>query len=52
MKVSIITATYNSERTIKDNIISVKQQTFKDLEHIIIDGASDDKTLQISHFTA
>lgn len=47
MKVSIITATYNSERTIKDTITSVRQQTHKDIEHIIIDGASTDKTLNL-----
>ncbi|GEO07632.1 glycosyltransferase family 2 protein [Segetibacter aerophilus] len=47
MKVSIITATHNSERTIKDTISSVKQQTHKDVEHIIIDGASTDKTVNL-----
>ena len=47
MKVSIITATYNSERTIKDTLSSVKQQTYKDVEHIIIDGASSDKTINL-----
>ncbi|MDQ6813784.1 MAG: glycosyltransferase [Bacteroidota bacterium] len=44
MKVSIITATYNSERTIKDTLSSVKQQTYKNVEHVIIDGSSTDKT--------
>lgn len=47
MKVSIITATYNSERTIKDTLSSVKQQTYKNVEHIIIDGASSDKTINL-----
>src|SRR5437868_13016920 len=47
MKVSIITATYNSERTIKDTVSSVKQQTYKDVEHIIVDGASTDKTINL-----
>jgi glycosyltransferase involved in cell wall biosynthesis len=47
MKVSIITATYNSERTIKDTLTSVKQQTHEDVEHIIIDGASTDKTINL-----
>lgn len=47
MKVSIITATYNSERTIKDTLLSVKQQTYKNVEHIIIDGASTDKTINL-----
>lgn len=47
MKVSIITATYNSERTIKDTLASVRQQTYKDVEHIIIDGASKDRTITL-----
>src|SRR4051812_10288128 len=47
MKVSIITATYNSERTIKDTVASVKSQTFKDVEHIVIDGGSTDKTVKL-----
>lgn len=47
MKVSIITATFNSERTIKDTLSSVKKQTHKDVEHIIIDGSSTDKTINI-----
>lgn len=50
MKVSIITATYNSASTIKDTLLSVKQQSHQDLEHIIVDGASTDNTLNlISH---
>jgi glycosyltransferase involved in cell wall biosynthesis len=47
MKVSIITATHNSERTIKDTIASVRYQTFRDVEHIVIDGGSTDKTLNL-----
>lgn len=47
MKVSIITATYNSAETIKDTLISVNKQTYKDIEHIIIDGGSRDNTLEI-----
>lgn len=44
---SIITATYNSEENIKNCIDSIKYQTFKDLEHIVIDGLSTDNTIQI-----
>lgn len=49
MKVSIITATRNSALTIKDTLVSVNQQTHKNLEHIIIDGASTDNTLHLLH---
>lgn len=44
MKFSIITCTLNSEKFLRDNIESVKNQTFKDYEHIFIDGFSIDKT--------
>lgn len=47
MKVSIITATRNSEKTIKKTLRSVNSQTYKDIEHIIIDAKSTDKTLEI-----
>ena len=47
MKVSIITATYNSASTIGDTLKSVEDQTHSDIEHIIIDGQSKDDTLQI-----
>ncbi|MEI6265382.1 MAG: glycosyltransferase family 2 protein [Sphingobacteriia bacterium] len=45
MKVSIITATYNSAATIADCLASVKNQTYQNIEHIIIDGGSSDNTL-------
>lgn len=44
---SIITVCRNSEKTIERTIKSVLGQTFKNLEYIIIDGASDDNTLNI-----
>ena len=47
MKISIITATYNSASTIKDTLRSVSEQSYSDIEHIIIDGASKDDTLKI-----
>lgn len=47
MKISVITATYNSEQTLQDCIDSVKNQTHADIEHIIIDGASTDGTKNI-----
>lgn len=47
MKVSIITATFNSALTIKSCLDSVLNQNYKNVEHLIIDGKSNDKTLQI-----
>ena len=47
MKVSIITACYNSAATIKQSITSVLQQTYPHIEHIIVDGGSTDDTMQI-----
>lgn len=47
MKVTIITACFNSSRTILDCINSVNEQTHTDIEHIIIDAASTDNTLQL-----
>lgn len=47
MKFSIITCTYNSERHLQENIDSVKNQIFRDFEHIFIDGFSTDNTIEI-----
>jgi len=47
MKISIITVVYNNSKTILDAIISVKNQTYLSIEHIIIDGGSTDGTLEI-----
>ena len=47
MKVSIITVTYNSASYIADCIKSVNDQSYHNIEHIIIDGASSDNTLVI-----
>jgi glycosyltransferase involved in cell wall biosynthesis len=47
MKVSIITVVRNNEETIKDAINSVLLQTYKDIEYIIVDGASTDGTVEI-----
>lgn len=47
MKISIITATYNSAATVRDTIESVLRQTYSDYEYIIKDGGSKDDTLDI-----
>ena len=47
IKVSIITVVRNGEKTIKDTIESVLSQTYSDIEYILIDGCSTDKTVEI-----
>lgn len=47
MKVSIITITYNSAATLKETIESVVNQTYSNIEYIIVDGLSQDNTLSI-----
>ena len=47
MKISLITVTYNSEKTLTDTIQSVISQTYSNVEYIIVDGASKDKTVAI-----
>ncbi|QNK77425.1 MULTISPECIES: glycosyltransferase family 2 protein [Winogradskyella] len=52
MKVSIITATYNSEKTIEACMASVLHQSYPDIEYIIVDGGSNAETLELLHATA
>lgn len=47
MKVSIITATYNSDATLIDTLLSIEKQSYQDIEYIIVDGASTDNTILI-----
>ena len=47
MKVSIITIVWNNKETIRDAINTVLSQTYKNIEYIIIDGASTDGTFEI-----
>lgn len=46
-KISIITVAYNSAATIAQTLESVKKQTYRNIEHIVIDGGSTDNTLAI-----
>lgn len=47
MLFSIITVAYNAEKTISRTMNSVHEQSYRDFEHIIIDGASSDNTISI-----
>lgn len=47
MKISIITIAYNNESDIEQTIQSVINQTYRNIEYIIVDGASKDNTLNI-----
>lgn len=47
MKISVITVSFNSADTIEDTIKSVENQTYRDTEHLIIDGGSDDDTRDV-----
>lgn len=47
--ITIITVTYNAEKVIGKTLESLKNQSFKDFEHLIIDGASKDSTVNIAN---
>lgn len=47
MKISVITVCYQAEKSIARTIESVKRQTYSDMEYILIDGNSGDRTLEI-----
>lgn len=48
MLVTILTVAFNAEKTIAKTIESVMNQTYSDIEYIVIDGASKDKTVEVA----
>jgi GT2 family glycosyltransferase len=46
-RVTLITVALNSSRTLGQTIASIQSQTFADLEHVVVDGGSDDGTIQL-----
>ena len=47
MKISVITVSYNSATTIGDTVLSVASQMHPDIEHLVIDGLSNDDTVKV-----
>lgn len=48
IKFTIITCTYQAEKEVERTLRSVLEQTYKDVEHLIVDGASTDATLRLA----
>lgn len=48
IKFTIITCTYQAEKEVERTLRSVLKQTYKDVEHLIVDGASTDATLRLA----
>jgi len=47
LRISIITVSYNAKNTIEKSLKSIENQSYNNIEHIIIDGGSKDNTLEI-----
>lgn len=47
MRISVITAVYNSEKTVAQAVRSVANQGYSDVEHVIVEGASMDSSLDV-----
>ncbi len=48
LKISVITITYNSEKTVRETFESIRRQNYPNLEYVVIDGGSKDATLDIA----
>ena len=48
IKFTLITVTYNAEATLERTLRSVAEQTYSNIEHILIDGASKDRTIEVA----
>lgn len=46
-KLSVITVTYNAEKTLERTLKSVREQSYPHIEHVIVDGKSKDKTVDL-----
>ena len=49
LKITIITITYNSAKTVRTTFESVRRQKYENLEYLLIDGGSQDGTLKIDN---
>ena len=47
VKLSVITVTYNAELTLERTLKSVREQSYSDIEHVLVDGRSKDKTMDL-----
>ena len=48
IKFTVVTCTFNAESVLQRTLDSVNKQTYCNVEHLIIDGVSKDKTLAMS----
>ena len=46
-KISIITISYNSEKTIEKTFQSILKQSYRPLEYVLVDGGSTDSTIEL-----
>ena len=47
MKLSIVTINYNNAEGLRKTLVSVQEQTYHDIEHIVIDGGSKDNSVEV-----